>query len=593
MTKIPYQERLSGWKKAKFAPPPEPDLTPRKASFIASVHMRDGIKLYTEVFLPESYRESQRYPIILMRSPYPYTKPSRHDPLPITRYLQVGYGFVFQLCRGQGKSEGIFSLFGDVEDGYDCINWIAEQPWCDGHVGMQGASFLGFTQLCAARTKPAALKCIMPTAFIGNRIQCFPYANGVPMRAQYMQWCTVADTESMADLDMPYGDMGILEHDIWGPALRHRPLINAADTILSDDKLQLWRDNWSHRYDDEYWAPIHFTNTQLAELDIPIFFTDGWYDLTIGPIDYFSRLEQVKPDGKRWLLVGPWNHYQTYSHWLHNQDNGDRKMPDNAAMDLVAQRITFFDKYLKNDPNTQNRDIQPDRVQVYITGANIWKNAPTFPVPGTQELLLYLHSEGDAHNFPQGGILSKEQPSSEPQDHYIYDPLLPPSYQPLTFKDNRELEIRADVLTYTTVPLSEPLNILGDITLQLHAATDGRDTDWFALVTEVFPDGRSISFHGPIGVLRARYHKGLDREALLTPDEPTEFTINIGSAGHQIAKGNQLRLSIFSAAFPTYDPNTNTGNPAETDTEFRVARQTIYHTADKPSYLRLSIIALD
>lgn len=593
MTSTSYKERLAAWKKARFSPPPEPDLTPGKPDIIDRVPMRDGVRLYTEIFLPEDYREGRRYPVILIRSPYPYSRPSRHDPLPIARYLQAGYAFVFQLCRGQGQSEGTFSLFSDVEDGYDCIHWISERHWSNRHVGMQGASFQAFTQLCAARTRPPALKCIMPTAFIGNRIQCFPYANGVPMRAQYMQWCTVADTESMADLDMPYGDMGILEHERWGPALRHRPLMEAADSILSDDKLQLWHDNWSHPYDDDYWAPIHFTDAQLAELDIPIFFTDGWYDLTIGPINYFSRLQQLKSDNKRWLLVGPWNHYQTYSHWLHNQDNGNRNMPENAAMDLVAQRIAFFDKYLKNDTDIQDSDIQPERVQVYITGANVWKTAPTFPLPGTRELLLYLHSEGDAHNFPQGGTLSAERPSKEVEDHYIYDPLLPPFYQPLTFKDNRALEIRADVLTYTTVPLREPLTILGAITLQLHAATDGRDTDWFALVTEVFPDGQSIAFHGPVGVLRARYHKGLDREVLLTPGVATEFTLSLGPAGHQLAVGNCLRLCIFSAAFPAYDPNTNTGNPVATDIEYRIAKQTIYHTAGKASCLRLPVINLD
>ena len=571
----------------------EIDLRPCKPSFIRMVRMRDDIRLYTEVFVPSNYSKGQAYPVILMRSPYPYSLPSIDDKLPITRYLNAGYTVVFQLCRGQGKSEGAFNLFNDINDGYDCIHWVSAQRWSNGNVGMQGVSFLGFTQLCAARSRPPALKCIMPTAFVGNRIECFPYANGVPMRAQYLQWCVLADAESMADLDMPYGDMCILDHDVWGPALRQRPLIDAADAILSGDKLQLWHDNWFHPFDDDYWSPIHFSDAQLAELDIPIFFTDGWYDLTLGPIDYFSRLEKIKPDGLRWLLVGPWNHAQTYSHWLHDQDNGDRKMPRNAALDLVAQRITFFDTYLKNESQAQNPSIQTDRVKVYITGVNLWMDYPTFPAPGTRDLLLFLRSEGSAHIFSKGGILSRQVPENEDDDHYTYNPTNPPFYQPLAYKDNSDLEIRTDVLTYTSEPLTEPLTILGEMELCLFAASDCHDTDWFAQVTEVFPEGQSIPFHGPMGVLRARYHKGLGHESLLKPHQPTKFKINLGPAGHQISKGNQLRLCIFSAAFPAYDPNTNTGAAPATDISYRVANQTIYHTAERVSYLRLPVIEID
>ena len=304
-------------------------------------------------------------------------------------------------------------------------------------------------------------------------------------------------------------------------------------------------------------------------------------------------MEKAQAKKERWLLVGPWNHYQTYSQRLHCVGNGERKMPANASFDLIAQRLLFFDRFLKGDKSIKYGDIQKDRVKVYITGANIWKDAPTFPIPDTKILSLYLHSQADAHDFPQGGILSTAPPLSEPEDVYIYDPTLPPFYQPLAFQDNRELEIRADVLTYTSSPLTHPTTILGEITLRLYAATDGSDTDWFALVTEVFPDGQSIAFHGPIGTIRARYHEGLHSEALLAPNEPMEFLISLGPAGHQIAVGNRLRLSIFSAAFPAYDPNTNTGNTVATDTEQRTARQTIFHTQDKPSVLQLPIVELE
>ena len=136
------------------------------------------------------------------------------------------------------------------------------------------------------------------------------------------------------------------------------------------------------------------------------------------------------------------------------------------------------------------------------------------------------------------------------------------------------------------------MTILGDITLMLHAASDCPDTDWLAVVTEVFPDGQSKCFHSAHYAFRARYREGFDREVFLEPNRPEEFQIPMGPAGHQIAPGNCLRLSIFSAAFPMYEPNANTGKEAATDTEQCIARQTIYHDRNHPSCLVLPVIEI-
>lgn len=585
-----YQSLFSAWTKARFSPPPEPELIPTDPTRIQQVSMRDGVSLYTEIFLPNL---EGSFPVILIRSPYPYSRPSRNDKKPISQYLQAGYGVVFQLTRGQYKSEGEFHwLRDDVNDGFDCVEWLAFQKWCDGNVGMESSSYLGSTQLLAARAKPSALKCIMPTAHMGDFGNSFPFFGGIPLKAWWMQWHRVVDTESMSALDAVYGDRVLLEHPEWGPALRKKPLIDAANDILSGDKLRSWRDTLSHSLADDYWASVHFTDDQLAELDLPMFFTDGWYDLTIGPIDYFTRLERVSPNrDDRYLLVGPWNHGQTATSTLHHLDVGDRKMPANGSVDLMALRIDFFDRYLKSDAT---RQVQQDKVRVYITGLNEWRYYPTFPVPNTQQKQLYLHSHGDAHAYPGDGVLSDVVMNDSATDTYVYDPSLPTPSAPTdigeAIKEIREIEVRSDVLTYTSASLVEPLTLLGEIQLILYAASDCLDTDWFAMLTEVFPDGRSIPFHAPIGALRARYREGFDKEVFLAPNKPAEFTISLGPAGHQIKRGNRLRLSLCSASFPNYDANTNTGNPVATDTETRIATQTIYHDKVRPSHLVLPVI---
>ena len=574
---------------------------PIELSMNIQVPVRDGVTLYTEVFLPCSKKRRKKsgdesaWPVILFRSPYPFSRMSSSGIEAVNSYLESGYALVFQLCRGQGSSRGDFHMYRDeLDDGCDVIEWIARQSWCNGSVGMEGSSYLGTTQLLAAKARPPALKCIMPAAFVGNACHCFPFSYGVPWKPS-MQWFQLVDAERADDVDVTYGDMeAALKHPKWGKALRHRPFIDAADEVLSGDKLKSYRECISNPIDNEFWQSNHFTDEQLAELDIPIFFTDGWYDLTMGPINYFSRMEQLNKNQDRYLLVGPWNHGQTYAKHEALASDGERILPENGAVDLRALRKSFFDRYLKGDTDSQ---IQDDRVRVYISGAsnsnaNVWLNFPTFPAPGTQQKCLYLHSKGGACGIPSDGLIDETKPMGEPTDTYIYDPSLPTNSNIGGNEDRRQIEMRNDVLTYTTLPLTKALTILGDITLVLHAASDCPDTDWLAVVTEVFPDGQSKCFHSAHYAFRARYREGFDREVFLKPNQPEEFRIPMGPAGHQIASGHSLRLSIFSAAFPMYEPNSNTGNEAATDTEQRIAKQTIFHDSIRPSHLILPVIDL-
>lgn len=587
-----YQERLNAWQKAKFKPPPEPPLNPRNPSSVEFVPMRDSVKLYTEVFLPD---RPSAFPVVLIRSPYPYSLPSRNDKYHINIYNQSGYAFVFQITRGQGRSGGQFRyLMDETLDGYDTISWVSKQPWCNGNVGMEGSSYLGITQLLAAKAKPAALKCIMPTAFVGNPVRCFPFSYGVPMKGPYMQWHQVLDAKAKDDMDVTYCDMNALNHPKWGPAFRKRPLIDSANEVLSGDKLASWRSTICAPTDNEFWSSVQFDDNTLAELDLPMFFTDGWYDTTIGPIDFFSRLEKIgTAGGDRFLLVGPWDHYQTAHSSQPGENNGDRTLPGNAAINHIDHRLAFFDRYLRGKTNSV---VQKNRVKIYITGAansdvNRWYNLPTFPAPNTEYQCLYLHSFGNAQSFPGDGFLNHQIQKAEVTDSYVYDPLIPTESIVESSLDRRRTEVRSDVLTYTSKPLCKALTILGDINLVLYAASDTPDTDWFAVLTEVFPDGRSVSFHYAPPAFRARYRDGLDREVFLKPNRPEEFRFSLGSAGHQIAPGNSLRLSIFSSAFPEYDPNSNTGNECAKDIAVRVATQTIFHDSVRPSHLILPVIS--
>lgn len=592
---VEYEKCLEEWEKGRFAPPPEAPPNPTLPKYTEMVPMRDGTRLYTEIFLPsESDGHDSSFPTILTRSPYPFSRPSRNDRLPITRFLDAGFAYVFQLTRGQGASEGVFKFFqSDGEDGYDAVEWIAGQNWCNGAIGMFGSSYSGGTQLLAAKAAPPSLKCIMPTAFVGNFTTCFPFSYGVPMKAHYMQWHTVADAESWDSLDAPYGEtQSLLIHKRWGAALERRPLLDSANDILEGDKLESWRNTIAHPADDEFWDTVHFTNEELALIDIPMFFTDGWYDSTVGPIDFFSRLVTIAPDRDDvYLLVGPWNHAQTASVTTPLEDDGDRVLPVKGAYDIVEQSIIFFDRYLNDNKNSI---VLENRAKVYVadsagTEGGEWITFSSFPPPQVSVRKLFLHSDGDAALFPGGGKLDANKPGKEPFDQFYYDPAVPTSYELGSSRDRRPHEIRSDVLTYTSDPFDEATILLGEIVLVLYASSDGRDTDWFTSLTEVFADGSSKSFYYAPPGFRARYRQGQSSEVLLVPNEVTEFRLPMGPAGHKIAAGNRLRLSVFSSAYPEFDPNTNTGAPAHLDTKQRVAQQRVFHDCDRHSHLLLPV----
>lgn len=587
----------------RFAPKPRP--TPAhcaEPSIIEMVPMRDGVCLYTEIFLPVTPlgvrqtagadASSVPRPVLLMRTAYPISLLSRQESTRVYRYGEAGYVLVCQLTRGQGLSEGDFRRYvDDPADGYDCIEWIAKQPWCDGAVGMFGGSYVAGTQLMAAREKPPSLKCIMPTAFTGSHVRGYSFCFGVPRRMQVLQWLQLVDLEDFDEQDVSYGDVNIVNHPIWGPALTSEPMIDAAEGLQwSQDKKEMYREIISHPMDDDYYKSVHFTDEELFELDIPIFFTGGWYDTAcVWPLDFFARMESAEQSrSDRYLLIGPWNHGQSQTTCKPGAVDGNRVLPENGVIDQFALRMAFFDRYLKGD---QKSKIQQDRVRVFITGANEWRVYPTYPVPDTAHKKLYLHSGGDARSFPGDGRLDCDAPTTEETpDAYVYDPMVPTNSQLNSYTDRRHVEVRSDVLTYTSAPLKASITILGEIVLNLSAASDAPDTDWFAVLTEVFPDGRSMPFYVAPPAFRARYREGMDREVFMSPGVPYLFRIPIGSAGHNVAKGNRLRLSIFSSAFPEFEPNRNTGNEAATDTDTRVAKQLVFHDRERASCVDVPVV---
>jgi putative CocE/NonD family hydrolase len=542
--------------------------------------MRDGVELSSDIWLPS---KSGRYPSILVRTPYVKAGgdvASLVTPL-AQFYVQHGYVVVVQDTRGRGDSDGKFNFFfSEGHDGYDTIEWIAAQPWSNGKVGMLGVSYLGVVQWLAAREHPPHLVCIAPTAAAGRWLDELPYQGGAFELEWAIQWLNATADRSVQGLNASGLDLNAI--------LKERPLLTVDEKF--GRRMPLYREFLQHDTLDNYWKRIQFTAEDFRRLDIPALTTTGWFDAgQPGALFYWRNMRVNSPaKNNQYLLIGPWTHLQTFV-------GGDRKLggfefSEDSVYDLKGLQLAFFDHFLKSSAGS----FDFPSARIYVTGSNQWHDAQDYPPPDARNRALYFHSTGKANGLRGDGLLTWKAPSREPADHYTYDPenpVIPAEGEEDPGKDERYIEKRDDVLIYTSEPLKDPVEVIGEVVVQLFAASDARDTDFTARLLDVYPDGPALRL-GPreVGIIRARYRKSLEHTELLTPGKAEHYQIKLYDLGHTFLPGHKIRVEISSSYAPVFNPNPNTGNPLATDTQSRPARQTIFHDRMRASYISLPVV---
>jgi uncharacterized protein len=556
----------------RAAEPPAPG--PVRSEFGVPIPMRDGVKLSADLWLPDA---PGRHPVLLARTPYLKTG------LGLSRWAQYfasrGYVFAIEDTRGRGDSEGTFdAFFTEGKDGYDTIEWLAAQPWSNGRVGMLGPSYLGTAQWLAAREKPPHLACMAPTAAAGRWFEEFPYMGGAFTEPTALSW--VNEVSGRIDQEENLEDLS------WSKVLAHRPLLTA-DTVLGRT-MPLYRDWLTHSTLDPYWDRLRFTPRDFAAIDIPTLTVSGWYDGDQpGALFYWRGLMDNAPHRDRhFLIVGPWRHIEAFRGG--STKVGDSEFPPTSIIDTKAAHLAFFDGCLKGAIPR----FDPPRARIYVTGANVWRSFDRYPPADAIPRPLYLASGGHANTSDGDGTLSWERPADAPPDRFTYDPRNPvPGNLDDWGMDRREIQRRGDVLVYTSGPMKDPLEVVGGVAVDLQAASDARDTDFTAVLSDVGPDGRALRLGPMAGIRRARYRNGYGREELLTPGKIESFRIELFDIAHRFEPGHRIRLEISSSAAPVYNPNQNTGNPVATDTEWKVAHQTVYHDHTRASAITLPVIS--
>lgn len=555
---------------------PKPATTVRNL-FDVRTPMRDGVELSSDVWMP---REPGKYPIILLRTPY-IKSMTAINMAEFGRYFaEHGYAYVIQDVRGRGDSGGEFDFFfQEANDGYDSIEWLAKQPWSNGRVCMMGASYWGTVQWLAARERPPHLVCIAPTAPAGRYLNELPYVGGAFMTGWALPWLNDVSGHISQGANAAFVD--------WDRVNAHRPLITA-DEVLGR-RIRLYREFLEHPTMDAYWRRIYFTPEDFRKIDLPMMTVTGLFDGDQpGAMHYWQGIETYgKPSADRYLVLGPWTHVQTLMGGA--EKIGEFEFSKASILDNKQMHLDFFDRYLKQSRGA----LDWPHVRVYVTGRNEWRSFDKYPVAATPTR-LFLSSEGKANsNAGDGKLLRREQRKST-TDRFTYDPKHPVDMGDIKVQasDMKKLGDRADVLVYTSEPLDSALEVIGPVEVEVYAASDGRDTDFTAQVLDVYPDGRAAPL-GPnsVGIIRARYRNGNEKEELLQPGKVERYRIDLGHVAHAFLPGHRIRVHISSSFASLFNPNQNTGNPVATDTEWRTAQQTIYHDTKRPSAVILPVVS--
>ncbi len=544
-----------------------------RAEYGVMIPMRDGVKLATDIWLPEA---PGRYPVLLARTPYLKTGLHLHEWARF--FASRGYVFAAQDTRGRGDSEGRFEFFaGDGRDGHDAIEWLAARSWSNGKVGTLGLSYLGTVQWLAAREHPKHLVCMAPTAPAERWFEEIPYLGGAFAHQWALNWVNGVSGRIEQGPNLTGVD--------WEKVLAHRPLLTA-DSVLGR-KMPLYRAWLQHSVEGPFWHRIELTARDFATIDIPTLTTTGLFDADQpGSLFYWRGLMANAPHrDQHWLMIGPWEHEPTFAGGLLKV--GETELSPESVVDNKAIHLAFFDWCLKGT----SPKFDAPRAKVYVTGANQWRTFDAYPPADATPKELYLMSGGRANTKDGDGRLGWDAPADSPPDQFTYDPQHPvPATMADQGIDRRAVQSRQDVLVYTSDALSSPVEVIGNVGVNLEAASDAKDTDFTAILSDVGPDGRALQLGPRISIRRARYRNGFTKEELLTPGKAAMFRIELYDIAHGFAAGHRIRLEISSSAAPYYNPNQNTGNPVATDTEWKVAHQTIYHDRARPSSITLPVM---
>lgn len=552
------------------------------------IPLRDGVKLQAAIYKPANAFK----PLPAIVSISPYLSDSYHERA--MYFAEHGYLFVLVDSRGRGNSEGDWEPFvHEGKDGYDVVEWVAQQDWCNGKVGMWGGSYGGFIQWATAKELPPHLKTIVPVSSAYPAVD-FPAPQGI-FNAYFLRWLTFASGR--------HNNTKLFEDEsFWLAKLReryllHRPFRDLDQIVGVPNKhFQTWL---QHRQPDCYWDATVPSAEQYKKIDIPILTITGQYDDDqAGALEFYRRhMTYGSGRGKERhdVIIGPWDHAGTRKP---QTEFGGLSFSKTSYLDMNLLHKGWYDYALKGAAKPVHIS---HRFIYYVAGLELWSHADALQdIPSTPRK-LYLHSAGQANDVFHSGTLERTPPEKSGPDEYSYDPrdTRPAELEKEKVEDyltdqRYVLNLFGNGLVYHSQPLEKPTEISGFMKFTAWIKLDVPDTDFLVHVFEIQPDGTSVFLAQDR--LRARYRRSFREEKLVEPGktELYEFT-HFPFISRVLHKGSRLRVLFHCPNSTVLEKNYNSGGPVEAETlrDARTAHVTLYHDRDHPSCLEIPVVDLD
>lgn len=581
------------------------------------VPMRDGTLLATDIYLPPTVPA----PAIAVRTPY-----GRGADAFVGAFLAFarrGYVVLSQDCRGTGDSEPDswdYYMY-EPEDGYDFVDWVCRQRWFNGFLGACGSSYVGQTQWHMAM-HPKMSTIVPEVSGLGlvvNPARLHMFANAharsvgkgekrVSVPYFELERLMLDETLSSGYFNEP------LYSSLPGPTLERFPHLR--DMSAKDARQWLWNNycdlSCAKRAEfvreamgtagvslveverlssvfgfkissDAHTLPYARPEEMFRSFNVPVLLITGWYDWAVNDtLATWELLRRAAPPSVRSrckLLITP---------SAHNVMGCHEGIAEHPELHHAHRTTTSVELLLRwySAVRADALDAWPT-VIFYLMGANEWYCADDWPIAGAKSVVLYLGADGRLnHDAPKG--------DSAP-DRYIYDPERPTptvggsivSYvYPPGSVDVSDVQMRPDVLVYTTAPIDHDVDVVGQLRLVLFASSSAVDTDFVARLSDVFPDGRAIQLQN--GLLRARYRNLEGEPELLEPGKVYRFEIDMWSTANRFKAGHRIRIDISSADFPRFERHSNRAGES---VQPICASQIIYHDKVRASHLILPVVS--
>jgi putative CocE/NonD family hydrolase len=581
--------------------------------------MRDRIRLATDIYRPKT---DEKVPIIFSKTPYNFN--SWGDGEMRTRTFERayeavsrGYAYVVQNERGRYFSEGEWDILGTpTTDGYDAFTWMADQSWSNGKIATQGCSSTAEWQMAVAALDHPALAAMMPAGYgagvgrVGDFYEQGNWYRGGAQQMLFTAWLYGVQNDKIrptfpADATQEELIRNSMYFDLaperprvdWSEGLAHLPVQDIIKNV--NGPVGVYEKMIRRKPNDPDWYKGGLYHDDM-DLGTPSFWWVSWYDVSSSPnITLYNHVRENAKDKQvrdnQYLIIAPTLHCR-YTRATEETIVGERNVGD-ARLNYDEQTYAWFDHWLKGE-KSELMDNLP-KVQYYTMGSNKWQSADTWPPEGIKMTTYHLNSGGMANSLNGDGILSEKTPSGDKADAYTYDPHNPvTSYggnvcctgnavQGGSF-DQRKMEVRNDILVYTSEPLKEGVEVSGFIESTLYVSSDAKDTDFTIKLIDVYPDGRAYNLDETIQ--RARYRDGYDKEVFMEDGKVYKLEMSPMSTSNYFAEGHRIRIEIASSNFPRFERNLNTGGNNYDESVGVVAHNKIHHSTEYPSQIRLPIM---